>query len=204
VGGESLGRAAQWLIGATLAGAAGATCAEPKASVSYPEVVSAGEAGIQPASDAADDAATDDAATDESAADAYANMRVQPFYGAAVLIPNTITFAPGSTKIPEASRDLLRGLLAWAVAMRNQPGAPSDNIVEVDGYADASEGPAGHRLSLERAQHVRAALIELGMDPGSLVAVGHGAENAIDAGAVGRKVNPRVSLSRKASRPDGG
>lgn len=80
----------------------------------------------------------------------------------------------------------------------------SDGSVSVNGYAsDASSAQSNLSLSEKRADAVRAALIELGVDPDHIATFGHGAYDAAPqacsstqfAAQVTCAVNQRVTVS---------
>jgi outer membrane protein OmpA-like peptidoglycan-associated protein len=146
--------------------------------------------------ESSDASAATDAARVPSSVDAGADAAVaeQPrwvsIYGGSVLaILDTIPFAPGSAIVPKTKEvSDLAGKLAFF--LRTQP-----HRIRVDGHSDASEGEAGKRLSLERAEHVRAALVAHGADPSRVTAVGHGAQQPLESTRAGRTLNPRVSFT---------
>ena len=53
-------------------------------------------------------------------------------------------------------------------------------MIEIGGYTDATGDPAANlQLSQQRADAVRAALVQAGVDPGMLVAKGYGSANPV-------------------------
>jgi len=98
--------------------------------------------------------------------------------GSAELTPNSITIL----------RDVVESLKAWP-----------EVTVEVAGYTDSS-GPEdlNQRLSQERAESVRQFLIQQGIDPDRITAVGYGEANPVADNATreGREQNRRVELHR--------
>lgn len=99
-----------------------------------------------------------------------------------------IAFASGKTTLrPEAKAHL--GKLVQFV--QSQP----DKHVRIEGYTDASGNAATNQtLSLRRAQAVRSALVDLGVDPARMTAVGMGESNPVASNATpaGRAENRRV------------
>jgi outer membrane protein OmpA-like peptidoglycan-associated protein len=196
------------LLGATLAGAPGAACgADWPAEASHPQASRSGGSPVDPfaidrsrEAGSAGGAGNEDAGglSDRDANDAAAgqlpdvNVRIVAMYGATIVFQPVITFTVRSSTIPTESEPLLTGLAQVA----------RDHRIRIDGYADASEGAAGRRLALERAEHVRAALVERGVDPSHLTVVGNGADSPLDPTPAGRKVNPRITFS--LDEPDGG
>ncbi|WP_226579288.1 DUF2092 domain-containing protein [Acuticoccus sediminis] len=79
-----------------------------------------------------------------------------------------------------------------------------DWTLRIVGHTDAS-GDAGHNqaLSLQRAEAVRSALVERGIDAGRLEAAGVGADRPVAANetAEGRELNRRVELMRVSDSP---
>jgi outer membrane protein OmpA-like peptidoglycan-associated protein len=188
------------LLGATLSGAPGAACgADRPAEASHPQPSRGGESRIGEFAIARsrEAGAADGAGNEGDAATAQypdANVRIVAMYGASIVFKPVITFAPRSTTVPK-SRESDAVMVGVAQVAR-------EYRIQIDGYADASEGAAGQRLSLERAEHVRAVLVEQGVNPSHLTVVGHGAQSPLDPTPAGRKVNPRVSFS--LDEPAGG
>jgi outer membrane protein OmpA-like peptidoglycan-associated protein len=103
-----------------------------------------------------------------------------------------VNFETGSAILTGPARDVLDRVAATLVAY-------PELRVEVAGYTDSRGGSAVNlRLSLARAQAVRAYLIGHGVEPGRLGARGFGAANPIasNATSLGRARNRRVELHR--------
>jgi outer membrane protein OmpA-like peptidoglycan-associated protein len=80
---------------------------------------------------------------------------------------NTIPFAVGSTQVQKDVEPMLREIVE---TLAHHPSM----TLEVDGHADATEGTDPARLATDRAEHVRSALVGLGVDGTRLQAVGCG------------------------------
>jgi outer membrane protein OmpA-like peptidoglycan-associated protein len=193
-----MSRAARLLIGAALAGSSGTACgAEPSTESAHP-VVGAREpidatsgpeasANVPTPDGSVADGPIADVGTDAiDVPDVVARI---PIYGSTsiVIIPQ-IHFAPHVTKLSGGDKDTLKEI-ADLLAVE-----PLIRRVSVQGHADRTEEPFAKRLSVERAQHAREALIRLGVDPSRLVAVGYGAERPIDLTPHGRTQNARVEF----------
>ena len=82
---------------------------------------------------------------------------------------NVINFASGSAQIPADSTDYLNKVAA-AIKL-----APSGTVLEIGGHTDNTGDSASNMaLSQQRAESVRAYLIQQGVDPSALVAKGYG------------------------------
>jgi len=82
---------------------------------------------------------------------------------------NVINFASGSAQIPAESTDYLNKVAA-AIKL-----APSGTVLEIGGHTDNTGDSASNMaLSQQRAESVRAYLIQQGVDPSALVAKGYG------------------------------
>jgi OmpA-OmpF porin, OOP family len=108
-----------------------------------------------------------------------------------ILNQSIINFATNSAAIPEDSRPLLQQA---ASAIKE---LPSGTVIEVGGYTDNTGDPAANlQLSQQRADSVRAALIDAGVDPGMLVAKGYGSASPIAGNNTleGRLQNRRIEF----------
>jgi OmpA-OmpF porin, OOP family len=91
-----------------------------------------------------------------------------------VLNQSIINFPVNSADIPAVSKTLLQHA---ASAMKQ---LPSGTVIEIGGYTDnTGDSVANIQLSQQRAEAVRAALIEAGVDPSMLVAKGYGSASPI-------------------------
>jgi putative exosortase-associated protein (TIGR04073 family) len=112
----------------------------------------------------------------------------------AVLFPSDLLFAPGSWQLSPAARSRLSQL---ASALDENP----DARLQVFGYADATGTDAYNlTLSAARAQAVRRAMVEAGIERERIDSVGYGstspiASNETDAG---RQLNRRVEIEIRA------
>jgi len=101
-----------------------------------------------------------------------------------------VLFAVGETELLDSAEQNLRDVIEL---LESEP----DKQIRIEGHTD-STGPAGLnlRLSRERAQAVRDALIELGIDPARLNAVGMGEDFPIasNENEQGRARNRRVDV----------
>jgi outer membrane protein OmpA-like peptidoglycan-associated protein len=92
----------------------------------------------------------------------------------AVLNQSIINFPTDSAEVPATAKPLLQQA---AVAIRQ---LPTGTVIEIGGYTDNTGDPAANlQLSQERADSVRAALIDAGVDPSMLVAKGYGSASPI-------------------------
>lgn len=90
-----------------------------------------------------------------------------------------LEFREGSTMLPDAFGGQLGRVAAWA-------NDHVDGLVVIDGHADAGgRGRGDVRLSLARAQLVRAQLVAMGVDPSQIIVTAFGPEK-------GRR--PRVAV----------
>lgn len=113
---------------------------------------------------------------------------------AATLPPGTIlegvNFASGSADLLPESIDVL---LELAFTLQENP----ERRIEVRGHTDSTGSPAVNLdLSQRRAQAVRDALIDMGIDPGRITAVGYGQDFPIadNSTRAGRAKNRRVEV----------
>jgi outer membrane protein OmpA-like peptidoglycan-associated protein/uncharacterized protein YidB (DUF937 family) len=91
-----------------------------------------------------------------------------------ILNQSIINFPTGSADIPAAGKALLQ----QAAAAFKQ--LPAGTVVEIGGYTDnTGDAAANVQLSQQRAEAVRAALVQAGVDPGMLVAKGYGSASPI-------------------------
>jgi outer membrane protein OmpA-like peptidoglycan-associated protein len=117
---------------------------------------------------------------------------VQDFLQAVNL--SVINFATGSAAIPAESYDLLNRA---ATALKS---APSGTPIEIGGHTDNTGNAAANlQLSQQRAEAVRAYLIQQGVDAGTLTARGYGdtrpvASNDTDEG---RFRNRRIEFATR-------
>jgi chemotaxis protein MotB len=108
------------------------------------------------------------------------------------LVLREVTFASGSAKLTAQAEASLRGIAASLLAH------PTARF-EVAGYTDATGArPANERLSLERAEAVRAFLVSAGVPADRLVARGYGPTDPVASNSTseGRELNRRVELHR--------
>jgi OOP family OmpA-OmpF porin len=107
----------------------------------------------------------------------------------------TIRFETGSSTIDPVSAPLLGSVARLLIAV---PGAR----IEIAGHTD-SEGPAEGNLELSqrRADAVAAYLVDLGVDPVQVAAVGYGEERPIadNSTEAGRGANRRIEFSVEGS-----
>ncbi len=103
-----------------------------------------------------------------------------------------ILFATNSARISSQSRDILEKAYQTMLAY-------PDIVVEIRGFTD-NTGSYTYNLTLsqKRAEAVRRYLIELGINPGRLIAKGFGEENPIasNRSAAGRAQNRRIEFVR--------
>jgi OmpA-OmpF porin, OOP family len=91
-----------------------------------------------------------------------------------VLNQSIINFPTNSADIPAVSKTLLQHA---ASALKQ---LPPGTVIEIAGYTDNTGDPvANMQLSQQRAEAVRATLVEDGVDPGMLVAKGYGSASPI-------------------------
>ena len=91
-----------------------------------------------------------------------------------ILNQSIINFPTNSAEIPAVSKTLLQHA---ATAFKQ---LPSGTVVEIAGYTDNTGDPAANvQLSQQRAEAVRAALVQAGVDPSILVAKGYGSANPV-------------------------
>jgi outer membrane protein OmpA-like peptidoglycan-associated protein/uncharacterized protein YidB (DUF937 family) len=91
-----------------------------------------------------------------------------------ILNQSIINFPTASAEIPAAGKAWLQQA---ATAFKQ---LPSGTVVEIGGYTDSTGDPAANvQLSQQRADAVRAALVQAGVDPGMLVAKGYGSASPI-------------------------
>ena len=106
-----------------------------------------------------------------------------------ILNQSIINFPNGSSEVPGASRALLQQA---ATAFKQ---LPSGTVVEIAGYTDNVGDPAANlQLSQQRADAVRATLIQAGVNPNMLVAKGYGSANPVSGNDTmeGRFRNRRI------------
>ncbi len=102
-----------------------------------------------------------------------------------------INFETGSAQITPDNQELLGKA---AAAIKN---APAGTRIQVAGHTDSTGDPqANMQLSQQRAESVRAALVEIGVDPGMLTAQGYGDTKPIASNATpdGRYRNRRIEF----------
>jgi outer membrane protein OmpA-like peptidoglycan-associated protein len=107
-------------------------------------------------------------------------------------IRDKVQFAFGSAEILAASHDLLRQVAQ--VMIEN----PQVTLVQVEGHTDdVGKTRKNRRLSQRRAESVRAFLVEQGVEPSRLSAVGFGEERPVadNDDADGREQNRRVEFN---------
>ena len=91
-----------------------------------------------------------------------------------ILNQSIINFPTASAEIPAAGKALLQQA---AVAFKQ---LPAGTVVEIGGYTDNTGDPAANvQLSQQRAEAVRAVLVQAGVDPSMLVAKGYGSASPI-------------------------
>lgn len=108
------------------------------------------------------------------------------------LVLRDVTFVTGSAKLTIEAETSLRGT---AATLLSEPAVR----LEVAGYTDATGSrQANERLSLKRAEAVRAFLVSAGVPGDRLTARGYGPADpvATNATAAGRELNRRVELHR--------
>lgn len=100
-----------------------------------------------------------------------------------------INFSSGSAEIPNASSALLREAAARIRQL------PAGTVIEIGGHTDNTGDPAANvALSQQRAEAVRSALIQAGVDPSMLAAKGYGGAAPVSTNdtADGRFRNRRI------------
>ncbi len=110
----------------------------------------------------------------------------------ASLILEGVTFVSGSAELTAQAREILDGV---AAQLRAYP----EVTVEVQGHTDSVGSSAlNRRLSQERADSVRSYLVDRGIAPDRIVAVGYGEDYPIASNdtEAGRAQNRRVELVR--------
>ena len=91
-----------------------------------------------------------------------------------ILNQSIINFPTNSSEVPPAGRALLQ----QAASAFKQ--LPAGTVVEIGGYTDNVGDPAANvQLSQQRAEAVRATLIQAGVNPNMLVAKGYGSANPV-------------------------
>jgi outer membrane protein OmpA-like peptidoglycan-associated protein len=91
-----------------------------------------------------------------------------------ILNQSIINFPTNSAEIPDAGKAMLQ----QAAGAFKQ--LPAGTVVEIGGYTDNTGDPTANvQLSQQRAEAVRAALVQAGVDPSMLVARGYGSANPI-------------------------
>ena len=106
-----------------------------------------------------------------------------------ILNQSIINFPTNSAEIPAISKTLLQQA---AVAFKQ---LPSGTMIEIGGYTDNTGDPAANiQLSQQRAEAVRAALVQSGVDPSMLVAKGYGSAKPVadNDSQEGRLQNRRI------------
>ncbi|HUS28720.1 MAG TPA: OmpA family protein [Kofleriaceae bacterium] len=98
-----------------------------------------------------------------------------------------VTFSGTSARLSPTSRETLENIAAW---QRARP----DALLIVDGYATrAGSRSRNLRISQQRTDVVRDALVDAGADASRLVLVAHGAENARSASTSAQRVVIRTA-----------
>jgi len=133
-------------------------------------------------------------AASEKASAALAALR--PGFGVKDLVSalnlNVINFAPNSAEIPA---DSTRYLNRVADAIK---AAPAGTVLEIRGHTDNTGDPASNmQLSQQRAEAVRAYLIQQGVSPSALVAKGYGESQPVASNDTeeGKFRNRRIEFS---------
>ena len=107
-----------------------------------------------------------------------------------ILNNSIINFPTGSAEIPEISRTLLQQAAGPIKQL------PAGTVIEISGYTDNTGDQAKNvQLSQHRADAVKNALTQFGVNPGMLVAKGYGSANPIASNDTedGRFKNRRIS-----------
>jgi OmpA-OmpF porin, OOP family len=106
-----------------------------------------------------------------------------------ILNQSIINFPTNSAEVPAIGQSLLQQA---AVAIKQ---LPSGTVIEIGGYTDSTGDPAANlQLSQQRADAVRAALVQAGVDPRMLVAKGYGSASLVARNGTleGRPRNRRI------------
>jgi len=107
-----------------------------------------------------------------------------------------IYFAPNSAGVPSSSEALRQ-----AVGLMKQ--LPAGTVVQISGYADGAGNPAANmKLSQRRADAVRQALVDAGVNPAMLSAKGYGSSESLanNGTTEGRSKGPKTSRRRDDRR----
>jgi outer membrane protein OmpA-like peptidoglycan-associated protein len=170
----------------------------------------------------ADAASAQAAAAQRQADDAQRQAAAIQAQAQAVVVPGTVAVVPGTVVLEPALADLSasstsRGLIVtlndgmfdpsrsqlqpagrYAVQkLATFLAAHPERGIAVEGYTDGSGNPVVDRqLSEDRARTVRAALIDLGIDPRRIVVRGYGPDYPIASNSTleGRRMNRRVEV----------
>jgi outer membrane protein OmpA-like peptidoglycan-associated protein len=111
------------------------------------------------------------------AALAQVGDEIKPQDLVAILNHWIIAFPEGSAVFPEDARDILNRVAEVLKTARPQ------SIIEIQGHVDAEGGPGvAQKLSLERANAVRDALMKAGVSSGVLRTKGYGSEKRLATG----------------------
>lgn len=114
-----------------------------------------------------------------------------------IILSGATLFRPGSSELAPVARTKLD---AVAEALRLQA---DDSAIVVEGHASATaDRAASEQRSLARAESVRRYLIERGVDPDQVRAVGKGPEEPAESNATpaGRAANRRVEIIVRPAR----
>ena len=120
--------------------------------------------------------------------------------GAAVAAPESlagranlfVTFRRGSADIESGNMSDIREL---ANVMRDAAAAGNKRVIQIGGHTDATgEDAANLKLSDDRAQAVRKALVDLGVPADAIQAVGYGETKLIEGYDPSHGVNRRVEV----------
>src|SRR5262249_40730095 len=117
-----------------------------------------------------------------------------------ILNKSIINFQTGSSDVPPLAQALLH-----QAALRFKD-LPTGTLVEIAGYTDNTGDPAANvALSQRRADAVRNALIQAGVNPSMLSAKGFGSANPIASNdtADGRFENRRIEYRSRATEGSG-